>query len=120
MIDLTRIQYGDAGRGTNGELYFVGRLDTYLEEMKGIAGEVVSKEYELECGQQKAERLRGSAEKVFEAWKNREKMGWCEYCGRPMELGALVRCQRCGSQVVGWCCEEHLRYDQRLHAKNCR
>lgn len=92
----------------------------YLGQMRAIAGEVVCKEYELvECRVGKMERLRRSALEAKRIWEGREEMGWCEYCGRPIELGALVRCARCGSRVVGWCCEEHLEYGRRLHARSC-
>lgn len=118
MLDMTRMQYGEAGQGTYGENYFMGTLDMFSASMKEIC-----EDYEFEglikLGPAEDERLnarlKACAATVWDRWQNRATQGWCEHCGKG---GAeLMQCGGCGK--VSYCSKDHQKLGWRLHKLTC-
>ncbi|XMA09495.1 hypothetical protein WAI453_002286 [Rhynchosporium graminicola] len=122
IIDMTRLQYGDAGFGTYGENYFLGSYGDYSESMKGICGELKLKSIvgrtagRLNDPDNQA-RVKTCARRAWERWMEREKEGWCEYCGRGGK--ELMMCGACKGRKVWYCCEEHAKKGWKLHKLTC-
>lgn len=120
VIDMTRMQFGAAGRGPNDESYFLGTWEAYQESMKKICNQAeFQKEIFLKPDLEKAleDRLRQAAEIVWERWNNRHKEGWCEYCGKGGP--DLLKCSGCKNRNVYFCSAEHQRLGGKLHSLTC-
>lgn len=82
VVDMTRMQFGETGRGLFGELYWMGSADDYMG-----AAEKVCKKMELwgsssRVGPSEHDTwLRECARRAWKRWQNRDKEGWCDYCG---------------------------------------
>ena len=122
VVDMSRMQYGEAGRGVYGENYFLGTLSDFLESMKEVCKEATITGAlfpRLVSGGNKEnkERLMACAKKVWERWQNRETEGWCNFCGKPGRN--LMSCGACKEKKVRYCCKEHQRFDWKLHKYTC-
>jgi MYND finger len=122
VVDMTRVQYGIAGRGIYGETYFLGTLDTYVSSMgkfcEGLIDVGHGASYmEMESGETKARLIR-CAKRVWERWQNREKEGWCEYCGKGGPN--LMKCGGCKKVAIWYCCKEHQVAGWKLHKHTCK
>lgn len=77
VVDMHRLQYGSAGRGTFGENYFAGMYDEYVESMSGICGDLVNTSVAAKTygnGEVKnTERIKACAKRAWERWMNRDK-----------------------------------------------
>ncbi|KAH6694814.1 hypothetical protein BKA61DRAFT_662751 [Leptodontidium sp. MPI-SDFR-AT-0119] len=123
IVDMTRLQYGEAGYGTYGETYFLGTYEDYPTSMAKICGELEFRGMTTATTGRADEpenqvRVQECAKRAWERWMNREKEGWCEYCGRG---GAeLKRCGACKGRKVWYCCDEHNRKGWKLHKLTCK
>lgn len=121
VVDMTRMEYGDAGRGTYGENYFLGTLDGYMKSMRRICvdPELVNTwdACHTALGSEAETRMKACAKRVWERWQNRESEGWCEHCGKGGK--ELKRCRGCRMAKVWWCCREHQLAGWTLHKHTC-
>lgn len=119
VVDMSRMQYGEAGRGDYGENYFLGTLERWTESMTNICeavkGKRLIKVATEGCGSE--ERFETCVKNVWETWDNREMQGWCDYCGKPDKEGLMAHCVNCGK--VQYCCNEHLKAARKLHKHMC-
>jgi hypothetical protein len=75
MVDMTRMQFGEAGRGSSGEPYFLRTTDAFMNIMTNVCDEVE----ELGIGashvgiSEHTEVLNTCAERVWERWQNRRR-----------------------------------------------
>lgn len=123
VVDMTRLQYGDIGRGMYGESYFIGSTNKYFQSMedkictglenKGTASRMNPRPDNTE----EDSRLRACAEKVWKRWQNRDQEGWCAHCGMGGEK--LMRCTGCKSAKVWYCGKEHQVAGWKLHKHTC-
>lgn len=118
VVDMTSMQWGEAGRGRYGEPYFLGDVDEFEKSMRRVcdelaldstAGEVAPSEHTA--------LLKECAQRVMERWNNRETEGWCVYCGKGGP--SLLRCTGCKLNRVWYCCKEHQVSDWKLHKHTC-
>jgi hypothetical protein len=122
VVDMSRMQYGEAGRGLFGENYFLGTLTQFRESMKKICGEaivgaLVHPTLVLGGNVENELRLRTCAKRAWERWQNREKEGWCAFCGKP--VCDLQKCSACRNKKIFYCCKEHQKSDWKLHKHTC-
>ncbi|TVY20143.1 hypothetical protein LARI1_G001435 [Lachnellula arida] len=121
VVDMTRMEYGDVGRGTYGENYFLGTLDGYMKSMRSICVDPELVQTWDACqtalGSQTETRLKACAKRAWEKWQNRESEGWCEHCGKGGK--ELKRCRGCRMAKVWWCCREHQLAGWNLHKHTC-
>jgi hypothetical protein len=122
VVDMSRLQYGEAGRGKHGENYFMGTMKEWFGSMKKICGEVsvegpVSERVRLRPGDGLEERLMHCAKRAWGRWLKRETEGWCAFCGKPGPK--LMRCGACKEKKVSYCCVEHQKSDWKLHKHTC-
>jgi hypothetical protein len=106
IVDMARMQWGDNGRGKFGEKYYMGTLDGFYDVMEKVCGDM--KEQGIGAthinNSEFTELLTACAKRVWERWQNREKEGWCDYCGIG---GKLLRCSGCRTKKVWYCSPEH-------------
>jgi len=121
VVDMTRTQYGDAGRGMHGENYFLGTIAEFRTSMREICVTLHEQPVLLGSldarGNENEARLRACAAKVLERWQNRETEGWCAFCGKPGVN--FQRCPGCTTKEVLYCCVEHRKSDWKLHKWTC-
>lgn len=122
IIDMTRMQYGEAGRGENGEPYYLGLTSSYLTSMSAICARLQIKwvtQQRLPNGTDKDNqaRLEFCAQKAFFRWHNRHNERWCDYCGKGGS--GLKRCGGCQSSQVFYCCKRHQAAGWKLHRHTC-
>lgn len=121
VVDMTRMQYGTAGRGLYGENYFLGTLDSYVSSMGKICERLIDVGHgasymEMESSEIEARLIR-CARRVWERWQNREKEGWCEHCGKGGPN--LKMCGGCKKVAIRYCCKEHQVAGWKLHKHSC-
>ncbi|KAL2068624.1 hypothetical protein VTL71DRAFT_14961 [Oculimacula yallundae] len=121
IVDMTRLQYGEASFGTYGETYFLGPFAKYIESMKHICGDlrlrrVIPKTTGRVNEPENQIRVKECARRAWERWENKEKEGWCDYCGRG---GELKKCGACKGRKVWYCCGEHQKKGWKLHKMTC-
>jgi hypothetical protein len=90
VVDMTRMQYGSAGRGIYGENYFLGTLDDYMKSMKKICNDLkvanISEKIFIATGSETETRMKACAKKVWARWQNRESEGRCDIAGRAARI----------------------------------
>ncbi|KAE9376045.1 hypothetical protein N431DRAFT_543395 [Stipitochalara longipes BDJ] len=121
VVDMTRMQYGEAGRGLHGENYLLGTSSQFHDSMNNICAQArVTRTLSLKLesnGNENEQRLRACAKKAWERWQNRDTEAWCAFCGKPGR--ALQECSECTTQKVFYCCKEHRKSDEKLHEYTC-
>lgn len=122
VVDMTRMQYGEVGKGAHGENYYCGYLSEYGRSMNRVCEnlvmiEITGKRLGEGTDTQNRDRLKNCAQKVWDRWQNRANEGWCEYCGKGGP--ALKRCTGCKERTVRYCCKEHQRDGWKLHKFTC-
>ncbi|PVH72698.1 hypothetical protein DL98DRAFT_609842 [Cadophora sp. DSE1049] len=132
ILDTTLLQYGDSGRGIHGENYFLGSYSAYLSTMSKICGELKLQPSlpslpaphssnpntpSTRTQTQNQIWINSCAERAFHRWQNRDKEGWCDYCGRGGK--ELKRCSACKTKNVWFCSEEHQKAGWKLHKLVC-
>ena len=85
VVDMTRMQWGQAGRGSLGELYYLGSVAGYYRAMKNVCDDIedVGNGATHVGPSMHTEAMEACARRVWERWENRDKEGWCDYCGGP-------------------------------------
>ncbi|KAH6722623.1 hypothetical protein BKA61DRAFT_729934 [Leptodontidium sp. MPI-SDFR-AT-0119] len=121
VVDLSRMQYGEVGRGSFGEFYFVGSYEDYCDSTeKNICTQLQNRgtaNYMNPSSDLVEEaRLKGCTERVWERWQNRHKQGWCAHCGKG---GKLLKCSGCRQSQTWYCCKEHQVAGWKLHKHTC-
>ncbi|CAG8962200.1 hypothetical protein HYFRA_00005252 [Hymenoscyphus fraxineus] len=121
VVDMSRLQYGDAGRGDYGENYYLGRFSDYLESFKKLYGNIVplnSKPPGLykSSSKERREWQIGCAERAWKRWNEKESKPWCDFCGKG---GNLMKCGACKNSEVWYCCKEHQVAGWKLHKHTC-
>lgn len=127
VVDMARMQYGEAGRGTLGESYYLGTWGNFAGSMQKICdgvtpfgnlGTLLNLE-NLYIGADNMERLAAGARRVWERLQNRAVEGWCAYCGKPDSHGTMNCCGGCEKAKVKYCCRDHQVADRKLHKYTC-
>lgn len=121
IVHMTRMQYGNAGRGCFGELYFLGSEREYLDSMGEICGNVeqVGKGACDVFESEHTELLKACAKRVLERWEKKDEVGWCEYCGVGAAEKSLGKCSGCKKVAVRYYCMEHQKSAWKLHKFTC-
>ncbi|KAJ7487680.1 hypothetical protein B0H11DRAFT_1720711 [Mycena galericulata] len=117
ILDLSSVQFGDAGRGLAGRSTFVlESKDAFFERLKGIAGQTqVTKVSDRIRGTPVDAWLKSVAKRVKERWENRHEHPWCGHCGA---LGAdLKKCSKC--HKAAYCNATHQVAAWPFHKKFC-
>jgi hypothetical protein len=65
------------------------------------------------------EVLNPCAERVWDRWQNREKVGWCDYCGVGSAERRLLDCSACKKVKVRYWCKEQQKAAWKLHKFTC-
>ncbi|TVY28619.1 hypothetical protein LHYA1_G002356 [Lachnellula hyalina] len=121
VVDMTRMEYGEVGRGTYGENYFLGTLEGYMNSMRGVCVDPERVNTWDACctalGGETETRMKTCAKRVWERWQNRDSEGWCEHCGKGGK--ELKRCRGCRMAKIWWCCREHQLAGWSLHKHTC-
>lgn len=130
ILDVSRLQYGEAGRGSYGENYF---LDTYREFSKANT-KICQRIWQMDAGEGDAHSIQerfkvdpgwlpvieNCARRALERWNEREGGGdgWCEHCGIG---GKMVVCPPCltAGIAVRYCTERHRFLAWKLHQHTC-
>jgi len=100
VVDMSSMQFGDAERGTYGEQYFLGSLagfENATVEHGGGIKLVASDSNMIQYSDRFTEISKECAQRVWNRWQNRDKEGWCEYCGVG---GILLECAPCKQACV--------------------
>lgn len=117
---MTRMQYDLAGKGLRGEYYFLGNMEEWTTCMKAVCGSLhmtgTLPGVLPTTGSENEKVLRGCAQRAWKRWCDREKEGWCEFCGRGGELKA---CSGCKGGKVKYCCKEHQKAAWKVHKVTC-
>lgn len=120
IVDMSRMQYGAAARGSYGDNYFLGSFSDFDDSMKNICTELIKIETSRRVDIQDVEedkRLKSCAQRVWDRWQNRESEGWCEHCGKGGK--DLLRCGGCETVTIRYCCREHQVAGWKLHKHTC-
>ncbi|KUJ13715.1 uncharacterized protein LY89DRAFT_672006 [Mollisia scopiformis] len=121
VVDMTRSQYGIAGRGTFGERYFLGNIEEWLTSMDKVCNNtttLLTRSTNFPRTKSENEnRIEACAKKVWERWQNRVKEQWCAYCGKPGV--ELKKCNGCKAKKICYCCGDHQKSDWKLHKMTC-
>jgi hypothetical protein len=80
VVGMTRMQYGEAGRGIQGKCYFLGALNDFVHSMEKICAEIVWQPTLppspfLGMKGQHENRLIAYAKKAWVRWQNRGREG---------------------------------------------
>jgi hypothetical protein len=125
VVDPTRMQYGEAGRGQYGENYVMCTLQDYLGSMSRICDQALligrSSHMTVE-GTINGPKMAACAQKAWNRWQNRESAPWCSFSGEPVTVSNIVGCSRCMTLLtykVVYCCKEQREADRELHKFNC-
>jgi NADH pyrophosphatase NudC (nudix superfamily) len=120
-LELSSMQFGDAGRGpgTKGrELFaldtmaeFEARINRLAESINGTK----SKRSMAISGTPMDDWLRQVALKAKRRWENRRTEKWCGHCGSP---DAKSKCAGCGEEW--YCGREHQKLGWAFHKGYCK
>ncbi|PMD17196.1 hypothetical protein NA56DRAFT_648917 [Hyaloscypha hepaticicola] len=122
VVDMTRMQWGEAGRGLLGELYCLGSVAGYYRAMENVCDDIeeVGNGATHVAPSIHTEAMKSCARRVWERWENRDKEGWCDYCGGPdSSERRLLNCSACKETKVRYCCKEHQKAGWKLHKFTC-
>jgi len=117
VVDMSRMQYGEAGRGKYGETYYFGMLKDWCQSMSKICGKLEEQKRSSFMQELDDERWEVCARKVWKRWEKRDVEFWCEYCGKP--TSEEIKCAQCKDKAVTYCCKEHLKSGWKLHLHTC-
>ncbi|KAF2109880.1 hypothetical protein BDV96DRAFT_584753 [Lophiotrema nucula] len=117
FLDLSSIQFGDAGRGPGEKGKGLFALDTPEEFQARVmvlfGGNTQPKTNERIGSTPDDEWLKQVAQKVKERWEKREEEKWCGHCGGP----AASKCSKCGE--AWFCSKEHMAMAWPFHKGYC-
>jgi hypothetical protein len=121
IVDMTRMQLGEGGRGIYGENYFLGLAAQWFESRSKFSRlcEVhrgVETDLDNLPNNEHTNRLLHCVKRALERWNNREVEGWCNHCGKGGK--DLLRCAGC-TKKVWYCCKEHQAAGWKLHNLTC-
>jgi len=121
VVDMSRMQWGEAGRGSFGELYYLGTTDKFFEIMENVCDDIeeVGNAATHVGPSEHTTAMEACAKRVWERWENRDKEGWCEYCGVGAAERPLFSCSACTETKVRYCCKEHQTAAWKLHKFTC-
>jgi hypothetical protein len=121
VLSMTSLQFGERGRGSCGEPYFLGTTDAWVDMMGQVCDrmEIPSSEGICIDAHKHTARLQACAKRVWERWQNRENEGWCDYCGVGSAECKLQECSACKEVKVRYCCAEHQKAAWKLHKFIC-
>jgi MYND finger len=121
VVDMTRMQWGESGRGQYGELYYLGSLAGYYEVMGKVCDgiEELGKGATHVAPSEHTKAMESCARRVWKRWENRDKEGWCDYCGVGSLERRLLDCSACKKKKVRYCCKEHQKAAWKLHKLTC-
>ncbi|KAJ7058723.1 hypothetical protein C8F01DRAFT_1147017 [Mycena amicta] len=120
VLDLSSLQFGDAGRGTGGT-FVLEEHDVFMARLgagRGIAtGYTLDMRAHLVQIREEAEDrwLIEVAKRAKARWDKRGSEIWCGHCGAPNP--ALKRCAAC--HEIGYCNAEHQKAAWVYHKKWC-
>jgi hypothetical protein len=122
VVDMTRMQYGEAGRGAQGEPYYLGFLSDFRSASKMIcenlhARSLIMKPLPEGDDAANRDRLRNCAQRAFDRWQNRANESWCDYCGKGGK--DLKQCSGCKERKIKYCCRRHQVVGWKLHKHTC-
>ncbi|KAH8784392.1 hypothetical protein BGZ57DRAFT_974008 [Hyaloscypha finlandica] len=122
VVDMTRMQWGEAGRGSLGELYYLGSVAGYYRAMENVCDDIEEVGYGAThvAPSIHTDAMKSCASRVWERWENRDTEGWCDYCGGPdSSERRLLNCSACKETKVRYCCKEHQKAGWKLHKFTC-
>jgi len=87
VVDMTRLQYSDTGRGDYGENYFLGTLSDWKKSMGRICERLIPlsrSPLPMPMGEDRANeaRLKACAYRAWQRWNDRGTAAWCDFCGK--------------------------------------
>lgn len=114
VLDLSSMQFGEAGRGKGGEIFKLATIQEFFEGMKSIAEGSGGGSGSDRIGPSPVEAwVKEVAVTVRARWENREKAPWCAHCGKPDPPKKCV----CGEAY--YCSPEHSAAGWGGHKKWC-
>ncbi|KAJ7474234.1 hypothetical protein FB451DRAFT_1248409 [Mycena latifolia] len=117
ILDMSSLQFGDAGRGVGGRSTFVlESRDNFVDRLKRIANSAsFTKVSQRIRGCPDDPWLKPIAAKVKARWENRHTEPWCGHCGAPGP--DLKKCSKC--HVAAYCDAPHQLAAWPFHKKFC-
>ncbi|CZR58252.1 uncharacterized protein PAC_08143 [Phialocephala subalpina] len=121
VVDMTRMQWGEAGRGSFGETCYLGTEAGFVDIMANVCDGVkeVGHDATHVGPSEHTMTMEACATRVWERWNNRDKEGWCDYCGVGASEWPLLDCSACKETKLRYCCKEHQRAAWKLHKFTC-
>jgi hypothetical protein len=122
VVDMTRMQWSEAGRGQFGELYYLGSVDPYYKVMENVCDDIeeLGKGATHVAPSVHTKPMEACARRVWKRWQNRDKEGWCDYCGVGSVERPLLVCYGCKETKVRYCYKEHQKAAWKLHKFTCQ
>ncbi|PPQ63557.1 hypothetical protein CVT24_004786 [Panaeolus cyanescens] len=124
ILDLSALQFGDAGRGYKGNDFFVFEpIQDYVSTRLPKYGESntfkTAKVSEFIGPAPDDEFLIDVAQRAKKRWENRKQVPFCAYCGAPPRDGEqMAKCSGC--KEVFYCSLEHQRNSWPFHKLFCK
>ena len=121
ILDLSSLQFGNAGRGFKGRGTFV--LESVTEYLKRLNNFAVGNDYWEGKRSQRInptpfdDYLKDVACRAKERWEKRATEPWCGHCGAPSRGTPLKRCANC--RVTYYCNAEHQLAAWQYHKYFC-
>ncbi|KIY49052.1 hypothetical protein FISHEDRAFT_58537 [Fistulina hepatica ATCC 64428] len=121
VLDLSSMQFGDAGRGLRGRsLFILQPLNEFKVHLESLAQEV-EPPYQLAdfvrgMPMDRMQWLKAVAQRVKERWDKRKIEHWCGHCGSPGP--GLLTCSKCKS--AWFCGPDHQKAAWPFHKKYCQ
>ncbi|KAJ7909478.1 hypothetical protein B0H13DRAFT_2014108 [Mycena leptocephala] len=117
VLDLSSLQFGDAGRGLGGRSTFaLESVDAFCDRLEVVARDanMTKVSQGIRSGPNDA-WLQGVAKRAKERWEACDVKAWCGHCGVPGE--AFKRCSLCHTEP--YCNEAHSAAAWPFHRRFC-
>lgn len=123
VVDMASLEYGEAGKGLDGENYFMGTKYQWRDAATKYCDKLIT--IRNDCGTMEYHPTftpfaKIGAKNVWRKWLNRDKVSWCSFCGVPGGVDGVVlhSCSEC--ELVRYCGIAHQGEDYKMHHIACQ